>query len=143
MSSSVERSWLSWLLLFYLTASLMHFAHNAEFLGEYPNLPGWLTRPDVYLAWLGLAVVGISGFLLYRAGRELMGLLLIGAYAATGFDGLLHYTRAPVAAHTAVMNATIWLEAIAGGCLLLAVMTAAANRYRVGRNREPKESSSS
>ena len=32
------------LLFVYLAASLLHFAHNAEFLGDYPNLPTWLTR---------------------------------------------------------------------------------------------------
>lgn len=114
------------LLLLYLAASLLHFAHNAEYLADYPNLPAWLGRADVYLVWLGLAVVGIGGYALYRGGWRLAGSLLLGAYAASGFDGLLHYTRAPFAAHTAAMNFTIWFEFVAAGLLLLAVVASFA-----------------
>ena len=109
-------------LLLYLVASLLHFAHNAEYLAAYPNLPAWLGRGDVYLVWLGLAAVGVGGYALYRGGWWLAGLLLLGAYAVSGFDGLLHYTRAPFAAHTAAMNFTIWFEVVAAGLLLIAVL---------------------
>ena len=110
------------MLLLYLAASLLHFAHNAEYLADYPNLPAWLGRADVYLVWLGLAAVGVVGYALYRGGWRLAGLLLLGAYAAAGFDGLLHYTRARFAAHTAAMNFTIWFEVAAAGLLLIAVV---------------------
>ena len=43
-----ERNCLAVLLLLYLAASLLHFVHNAEFLSDYPNLPAWLTRSQVY-----------------------------------------------------------------------------------------------
>ena len=114
------------MLLLYLAASLLHFAHNAEYLADYPNLPTWLGRGDVYLVWLGLAAVGVGGYALYRGGWRLAGVLLLGAYAASGFDGLLHYTRAPVAAHTAAMNFTIWFEFVAAGLLLIAVVASLA-----------------
>ena len=123
-----DRAWLGGLLLLYLFASLLHFAHNAEYLGDYPNLPAWLGRADVYLAWLALAAVGAAGWVLYRIGRRLTGLVLIGAYAAFGFDGLLHYTRAPFAAHTPAMNFTIWLEVAAAALLLLGVLTLVVTR---------------
>ena len=110
------------LLLLYLAASLLHFTHNAEYLAEYPNLPVWLDRADVYLAWLGLAAVGMAGWMLQRIGWRIAGLLLIGVYAAFGFDGLLHYTPAPIGAHTAAMNFTIWFEVLAAALLLLAVL---------------------
>jgi len=116
------------LLLLYVAASLLHFVHNAEYLGDYPNLPAWLGRADVYLAWLALAAVGAAGWVLYRIGRRLAGLVLIGAYAAFGFDGLLHYTRAPLAAHTPVMNFTIWFEVAAAALLLLGVLTLIVTR---------------
>jgi hypothetical protein len=32
---------------------------------------------------------------------------VLALYATLGFDGLLHYGRAPVGAHTAAMNLTI------------------------------------
>lgn len=114
------------LLLLYLAASLLHFAHNAQFLADYPNLPAWLGPADVYLVWLGSAAVGIVGYALYRGGWRLAGLLLLAAYAMSGFDGLLHYTRAPFAAHTAAMNFTIWFEVATAGLLLLAVVASLA-----------------
>lgn len=116
------------LLLLYLAASLLHFVHNAEYLADYPNLPAWLDRADVYFAWLGLAVVGAAGWVLHRIGWRIAGLLLIGVYAVFGFDGLLHYTRAPFAAHTPAMNFTIWFEVVAAALLLLAVVTSLAKQ---------------
>ena len=41
------------LLALYCAASFVHFWHNAEFLMESPNLPGWLTRVQVYAVRLG------------------------------------------------------------------------------------------
>jgi len=119
------RAWIGGLLLLYGAASLLHFAHNAEYLADYPNLPAWLGRSEVYVVWLGLAAVGLGGYALYRSGWRLAGLLLIGLYAVSGFDGLLHYTRAPLAAHTVTMNFTIWFEIVAAALLLTAVITIA------------------
>ena len=39
------------LLVLYSAASLLHFAHDAEYPGDYPNLPAWLTRSGVHFAW--------------------------------------------------------------------------------------------
>ena len=121
------------LLLLYLGASLLHFTHNAEYISDYPNLPSWLSGAEVYLAWCGSAAVGILGYVLYRSGRWLSGLALLGAHAAFGFDGLLHYTRAPFSAHTTVMNFTIWFEVVAAALLLMAVLTLATVRSRYAR----------
>ena len=122
------------LLMVYLVASLLHFAHNAEFLGDYPNLPTWLTRSDVYFVWIGQAVIGLVGFSLCLRGRQTPGLLLIGLFAAFGFDGLLHYARAPLGAHTVAMNFTIWFEVIAAAALLVAVVFALVRRLEVPGN---------
>lgn len=123
-----ESSLLIGSLVLYAAASFLHFAHNAEFLGDYPNLPAWFTRPGVYFAWAGLASLGAVGWVLYRRGWRLAGLALLGSYAACGFDGLLHYTRASFDAHTNVMNLTIWLEAVAAAILLVAVVLATVQR---------------
>jgi len=40
---------LPWAVMLYAAASLVHFAHNAEYLADYPNLPSWLTRYQIYL----------------------------------------------------------------------------------------------
>jgi hypothetical protein len=107
------------LLLAYGGASLLHFAHNAEFLADYPNMPAWLSRVHVYGAWLALTAVGVLGYFLVCRGHRLAGFFVIAVYAVLGFDGLGHYTRAPMSAHTAAMNATIWLEVLAASLLLI------------------------
>jgi hypothetical protein len=110
------------LLLVYAGASLVHFAHNAEYLSDYPNLPAWLTRLQVYAVWLGITAVGVLGYGLLQARRRYLGLAVLAVYAVIGFDGLLHYTRAPFAAHTGTMNLTIWSEVVAAALVLAAVL---------------------
>ena len=109
------------LLVAYAAASLLHFGHNAEFLGDYPNMPAWLSRTTVYAAWLALSALGAAGYLLLLRGYRLAGLLMLAAYAAAGFDSFSHYGLAPASAHTAAMNATIWLEAATAALLLVAL----------------------
>jgi len=117
---------LTLLLLAYAAASLLHYAHNAEFMSDYPNMPAWLSRTKVYAAWLALSALGAAGYVLFLRGSRLAGLLALGAYAVAGFDGLGHFALAPAAAHTAAMNATIWLEAGTAALLLAAVARLAA-----------------
>ena len=131
--TSIADRTLLWLMTLYCAASLLHFAHNAEHLADYPNLPAWLTRSQVYVAWLGVTAIGALGYLVRRASYELAGLALVGTYAALGFDGLLHYGRAPVTAHTAAMNLTIWIEVATAALLLGAVLILATKSARDGR----------
>lgn len=121
------------LVVLYAVASFVHFAHNAEFLTDYPNLPTWLTRVQVYAVWVGITALGVLAYSLLRAGRAIIGLCVLGVYAAIGFDGLLHYTRAPLAAHTAAMNVTIWAEVAAAALLLAAVLTLIIRQLRAPR----------
>jgi hypothetical protein len=107
------------LMLAYAVCSLLHFAHNAEFLAEYPNMPGWLSRGDVYLAWLGLTAIGALGYVLFRNGYRLAGLVLVAAYGFLGLDSLGHYTLAPFSAHTAMMNLTIVADVTTAGLVLV------------------------
>ena len=106
------------LLLAHVAASLLHHIHNAEFLGEYPNLPASLTRAGVYTAWFVEALIALAGYALLRRGWTQTGLVLIGAYALIGFGGLAHYLVAPIGAHSLAMNATIWLEALTAALLI-------------------------
>jgi hypothetical protein len=107
------------LLLLYVGASLLHFTHNAQFVQAYPNLPAWITRSSVYLTWLAITAVGLLGYLLHRFGPRVVGFALLCIYAAVGMDGLLHYTRAPLYAHSHGMNFTIWFEVGVASILLL------------------------
>jgi hypothetical protein len=118
------------LFLVYAGASLFHYAHNAEFLAEYPNMPAWLSRMKVYAAWLGVTTLGLFGYLLVRRGHQIAGLCVLAVSAALGFDGLGHYSLAPLSAHTPLMNLTIWLEAASAALLLVAVGRAAAKHFR-------------
>lgn len=134
MNRSIVGRALPWLLLSYCAASLLHFAHNAEYLADYPNLPDSFSRSRVYLAWLSILAIGVLGYALYRRGRYLTGLVVLAVYAGFGFDGLLHYTRAPFAAHTIAMNLTIWTEVIAAALLFAAVIVLGIDRvWRTAR----------
>jgi hypothetical protein len=118
------------LVIIYGLASFLHHIHNAVFLNDYPNMPAWLSTAGVYAAWLGVAAVGLSGYLLYRRGHQLVGLAVIAVYGALGLDGLAHYSRAPFSAHTFTMNLTIWLEVVTAVVLLIAVAGLMAMRLR-------------
>ena len=113
---SGARRALPWLLLLYGAATLAHFAHNAEYLSDYPHLPAW-SRAEVYGAWCVVTAIGVAGFVLWSRGLA-GGVAVLTLYALLGFAGLLHYTRAPLSHHTVAMNLTIWAEA-AGACLVL------------------------
>ena len=102
----------------YFFTSLGHFSHNAEFICEYPNLPAWLTRAQVYAVWAAITSVGVLGFFLIRKQYLAVGLLLVAIYAALGFDGLGHYAVAPLELHTLAANVTILSEVAAAAVLL-------------------------
>ena len=119
--ASTHNSTLLLLMLFYGAASFLHFAHNAVYLHEYPNLPGWLTSEGVWVSWCGIAAVGVLGYWLYRRVSRWAGLATISLYGACGLAGLDHYTVAPMGAHSFVMNLTILTEAAAAAALLVFV----------------------
>ena len=119
------------LLLAYGGATLFHHVHNAQFLNDYPNMPGWLSPAKVYAAWVGITVVGLFGYLLVRRGYQLAGLVVLAGYGALGFDGLGHYQLAPLSAHTLTMNLSIWLEVGTAALLLVAVAALLLRRLRV------------
>jgi len=120
-----------WLLALYAAASLLHFTHNAEYLAEYPNLPASWTRAEVYLAWCGVTALGFLGYGLYRIGYPRLGLTVLAMYGVLGFAGLLHYTRASIAHHSAGMNLTIWAEVVAAALLLINVASIATQHVRL------------
>jgi hypothetical protein len=109
------------LLSIYAAASLVHFTHNAEFIGDYPNLPRSWARMDVYLAWVAMSAIGLAGWLLLSRGLRLAGLLVLIVYAAIGLDSLGHYVLAPLSAHTFMMNSTILAEVTAAALVMVEV----------------------
>ena len=119
---------LPWLMVVYGAASLFHFVHNATYIQEYPNLPPWVTPVGVYVSWCVIAAVGVLGYWLYRRVSRGVGLCVIAVYALFGFDGLGHYTLAPMGAHTVAMNASILTEVAAAAALLGYLAYAAVSR---------------
>ena len=115
-------------MLLYGATSLTHFIHNAVYLDLYPNLPTWLTPLGVLASWLSIAAIGTVGYWLFRKVSPPVGLAVIALYAALGFAGLDHYTRAPISAHSWAMNTTIVAEAI-GASALLVVIAWTATRH--------------
>jgi hypothetical protein len=127
-TSALANRALPWFLLLYCGASLLHFAHNAEYVADYPNLPHWISRASIYLAWAAIFTIGLCGYLLFRRRRTTLGLILLAIYTALGLDGLLHYGRAPISAHSLGMNLTIWTEVVAATAALAAVLLVGAGR---------------
>ena len=107
------------LMAVYFLATLAHFAHNAEFIAFYPNMPQSLTRETVYLAWLAITAIGVAALIATRFGLPVLGAVLLAAYGAMGLDGLGHYLLALCSEHTLATNLTIWFEVVAGVALLL------------------------
>ena len=116
------------LTVVYFLASLRHFTHNAEFICEYPNLPAWLTSAKVYATWAAITSLGAVGLLLIHRRLVALGLSLVTAYAALGFDGLGHYAVAPIEFHTLGANLTILSEVTAGAVLLSFTMYVLASQ---------------
>jgi len=110
------------LVLLFAACSLVHFAHNAEFLADYPNLPETWTRSGVYVAWVGLSATGLAGWLAFSSGYRKIGLSVLVVYALLGIDSLGHYRAARVADHTFLMNLTIVLEVGTATLLLVVVL---------------------
>lgn len=107
------------LLALYFVASLAHFAHNAEYIAFYPNMPAWLTRENVYLAWLAVTSVGILAVTLSLLGKRAAAALCLVAYGGLGLYGLGHYALALCSEHTFAMNFTIMFEVVTGAALAI------------------------
>jgi hypothetical protein len=118
------------LTVVYFFTSLGHFSHNAEFLCTYPNLPAWLTRAKVYAAWAAITSLGAFGIFLIGKRFTAAGLLFIAVYAALGFDGLGHYSLAPMELHTFAANLTILSEVAAAALLLVVTLYLLALQIR-------------
>lgn len=136
-SATAPSRWLLPALLAYAAASLFHHVHNATFLAAYPNLPAWLSPADVYVAWAVVTAVGVLGYVLLRIRYVFSGLVIVGLYALLGLAGLDHYARAPVAAHSHMMNLSIGCEVAAAIVLLLVVAADLAALRQAHRTAPP------
>jgi hypothetical protein len=111
----------------YGLASFVHFAHNAAFAADYPNLPGWITPSIVIATWLSISCIALLAWLALRAGARGLGLCLLAVYAMFGFDAFAHYGLAPLDAHSFAMNATICFEGASACALFVVTLVHATN----------------
>jgi hypothetical protein len=118
------------LAVLYFLTSLGHFSHNAEFICEYPNLPPSFTRAKVYAAWMAVTSVGALGLWLVARHWVVVGLLFMAVYAGLGFDGLAHYSLAPMEWHPLAANVTILSEVAAAALLFPTTLVLLALRLR-------------
>ncbi len=102
-------------------------------LASHPNLPVWITASGVYAPWLGIAVVGMAGYVLTQLGFVVLGLTLLALYAFAGLDGLAHYALAPITAHSIAMNATIGFEVVTASVLLVAIGRMLMQQWQIWR----------
>jgi hypothetical protein len=109
------------LLIIHMSASLWHHVHNGNYADEYPNLPASFPPAIAMVIWTVTTAVGLAGYYWVCTGRRLLGFAAMGIYAAYGLLAFSHYTLAPMSAHTAVANATIWGEGVTGLLLLITV----------------------
>jgi len=108
-------------LVAYMVGSFIHHFHNAQFIDQYPNMPKGFPPAMAYVVWGAVTLVGLAGYYATRLGHELLGLLVLGVYAAYGLMVLGHYKLAPMSAHTIGANVTIGLELVTAILLLGAV----------------------
>ena len=62
----------------YAVASFLHYAHNAEWLQYYPNMPRGLTRARIYVVWIAVTIIGVVGYRLVRSRHLVAGLFVLG-----------------------------------------------------------------
>jgi hypothetical protein len=132
-SASSSPAYLSFAFLVYAAASLFHYVHNATFLADYPNLPTWLSRSQIYGSWLAVMAIGVTGFVLVRRRSRIIGPAMLAGYGLIGLDGLAHYAVAPPSAHTLAMNAGILGEAATAIVLVTAIAWSMFSREQVDR----------
>ncbi len=129
-TSSLIPGYVWGLVALYCIASLLHFSHNAEYIAFYPDLPLWLTREKVYLAWFAVSSVGLVGVALAATGWPITAAVFFVAYGLSGLDGLGHYTLALCSEHTIATNLTIAFEALAGVALAISAFRFVGHRAR-------------
>ena len=93
-------------------------------------MPAWLSRTKVYAAWLALSALGAAGYVLFLRGSRPPASWRSASTPRAGSTASAISALAPAAAHTAAMNATIWLEAGTAALLLVAVARLLAKRTR-------------
>ena len=107
-----------------------HCVHNAEFLAYYPNMPEELTHEMVYLAWMGLTVVGLAIVPFYMLGLGVLAAMVLALYGLLGLSGLAHYSLGALEEHTLMANLLIMFQGLSGLALAVRAVREAIKQTR-------------
>lgn len=96
-----------------IAITLLHYTDNYFSIEDYPQ-PAWIHGETIWLAWSLFTLVGVAGFLLYRAGKSIAAGLYLFVYSYTGLSSLGHYGYGAASEFTTKMHLFIWTDALVG-----------------------------
>jgi hypothetical protein len=108
------------LLAVAIPLSLVHYTDNAVNYDVYPKGsvgPVDITQTVVWVSWLVFAAAGIAGYLLYRAGTTIPGLVLIAVFSGSGLISLGHYSVPGMSKVEAWRHVFIWVDILWGAAI--------------------------
>ena len=100
----------------------LHYTDNYLFIDDYPQ-PEWIKAETIYVVWVLLTLIGIAGYLLYRAGRPNLGAAYLLLYSYTGLSSLGHYFFGSFDSFSLKMHALVWADGIAGGVVAVCALS--------------------
>lgn len=113
-----------------IAVTTVHYFDNYLNVAEYPQ-PEWVTGGTVLLAWAFFTLIGIAGYLLYRAGQSLAAGLYLAVYSLAGLTSPGHYLHGAPGDFSLKMHLGIWADAVVG----IAVAVCAVLVLLQGRSR--------
>lgn len=130
---------LVWLVAVHIATTILHYADNVLFFGEYPE-PTWLGRGVVDMFWFVMTPFALVGLWLARCGRSMQAVMALLAYAGMSLLALGHYRYAAFCSISLQIHTFIMLEALVAVALIFLVIrygarfvTAAAPYEVLGR----------
>ncbi|MDV2991409.1 MAG: hypothetical protein N4J56_001063 [Chroococcidiopsis sp. SAG 2025] len=124
MNNQKNRNLLLALLIINAISTMLHYTDNFIFYDKYPQ-PSWITSDSIYLAWLGLTMFGVVGYMLYVKGIFWAAYVCLGIYSITGISSPGHYLYSAQHVFSGKMHLLIWTDAIAGISLLIFILRSA------------------
>lgn len=113
-----RQKWLLILLVTNIVITAFHYTDNFLDFEHYPS-PTWITQQGVWVAWVILTAIGITGYFLYINRFFWLAYISIAIYSITGAFSLGHYFFPAKVLFSFKMHTLIWLDAMAGASILL------------------------
>jgi hypothetical protein len=137
----LHQKWLLILLVINIVVTAFHYTDNYLDFERYPD-PNWVTQQSIWIAWLILTIIGISGYVLYLKRVFWLAYLSIAIYSITGAFSPGHYFFPEKEPFSFKMHTLIWLDAIAGAAILVFIIYLIADSIYSGDKQFSKPSNS-